>query len=78
MARLRKAGAIFTPRLERLEDRVTPTTLPPGFTETLVTTNSNLVVADGHGVLADRPALGAGASRPGQAGPGGRHHPHGA
>ena len=29
-------------RLDILEDRVTPTTLPTGFTETLVTTNSNL------------------------------------
>src|SRR5262245_35625525 len=29
-------------RLDLLEDRVTPTTLPAGFTEALVTTNSNL------------------------------------
>src|SRR5262245_17901662 len=31
-----------TPRFEALEDRTVPTTLPAGFVETLVTTNSNI------------------------------------
>ena len=32
----------FRPSLEVLEDRLTPSTLPSGFSETLITTNANL------------------------------------